>query len=107
MLMGYNSISFYAGKFLRKARKEKNMTGKQLAKLMHVSQQQISRYETGRTSLTLEQLSQLLFFLDKSWGELIQVIETEIEIEKKSINKDELINNYSLSKYLIDSLAKK
>ncbi|WP_265498989.1 helix-turn-helix domain-containing protein [Providencia rustigianii] len=83
------------------------MTGKQLAKLMHVSQQQISRYETGRTSLTLEQLSQLLFFLDKSWGELIQVIETEIEIEKKSINKDELINNYSLSKYLIDSLAKK
>ncbi|MFB9997014.1 helix-turn-helix domain-containing protein [Providencia rustigianii] len=105
--MGYNSISFYTGKFLRKARKEKNMTGKQLAKLMHVSQQQISRYETGRTSLTLEQLSQLLFFLDKSWGELIQVIETEIEIEKKSINKDELINNYSLSKYLIDSLAKK
>ncbi|MDD9338640.1 helix-turn-helix domain-containing protein [Providencia heimbachae] len=104
--MEYNSISCYAGKFLRKARKEKDMTGKQLAKLMHISQQQISRYETGRTSLTLDQLSLLLISLDKSWAELIQAIEIEIECEKKLINKKEPVNNYSLSKYLTESIIK-
>ncbi len=104
--MEYNSISYYAGKFLRKARKEKDMTGKQLAKLMHVSQQQISRYETGRTSLTLDQLSLLLTSLDKSWVELIQAIEIEIESEKKLMNKKESVNNYSLSRYLTEGFIK-
>ncbi len=104
--MEYNSISCYAGKFLRKARKEKDMTGKQLAKLMHVSQQQISRYETGRTSLTLDQLSLLLISLDKSWEELIKAIEFEVESEKKLMNKKESVNNYSLSRYLTEGIAK-
>ncbi|MDK3009847.1 helix-turn-helix transcriptional regulator [Providencia rettgeri] len=66
--MEVNNLSYYAGVFLRKSRKEKNLTGKQLAKLMHVSQQQISRYETGKTSLTIDQLSQLLNILDNKLG---------------------------------------
>ncbi|MGA6358928.1 helix-turn-helix domain-containing protein [Proteus mirabilis] len=37
--MKSNMISGHVGIFLRKARKEKNMTGKQLARLMNVSQQ--------------------------------------------------------------------
>ncbi|HEI9803898.1 TPA: helix-turn-helix transcriptional regulator, partial [Proteus mirabilis] len=54
--MKSNMISGHVGIFLRKARKEKNMTGKQLARLMNVSQQQISRYEIGATAITVDQL---------------------------------------------------
>lgn len=99
--MESNKISSYAGSFLRSARKEKNMTGKELAGLMNVSQQQISRYETGKTNLTLDQLSLLLVFLDKTWSELIKVIQEEYEKESKYIKNS---HNYtSLSKYLINN----
>ncbi|MEX5869443.1 helix-turn-helix domain-containing protein [Providencia hangzhouensis] len=45
--MKANIISSHVGNYLRKSRKEKNMTGKQLAELINISQQQVSRYETG------------------------------------------------------------
>ncbi|UNH39013.1 helix-turn-helix domain-containing protein [Moellerella wisconsensis] len=63
--MKSNIISSRVGAFLRIARKEKKMTGKQLALLMNISQQQISRYEIGITSITLDQLEKLLIVLDK------------------------------------------
>ena len=99
--MESNKISSYAGSFLRKARKEKNMTGKELARLMNVSQQQISRYETGKTNLTLDQLSLLLVFLDKTWSDVIKVIQEEYDRDSKYIKNS---HNYtSLSKYLVNN----
>ncbi|MGJ3355450.1 helix-turn-helix domain-containing protein [Providencia sp. Je.9.19] len=96
--MESNKISYYAGRFLRKARKDKNMTGQQLAKLMHVSQQQISRYENGKTPLTIDTLSQILKLLDKTWPELIFFVQEESKFDK---DEDEF---YSLSKHLINNL---
>lgn len=64
--MKSNMISGHVGIFLRKARKEKNMTGKQLARLMNVSQQQISRYEIGATAITVDQLANFLLILYKN-----------------------------------------
>ncbi|WP_272518383.1 MULTISPECIES: helix-turn-helix domain-containing protein [unclassified Providencia] len=75
--MKNNIISSRVGCFLRKARKDKNLSGKEIAKLINVSQQQVSRYETGITSLTLDQLDQYLFVLDKKWIELFKYIEFE------------------------------
>lgn len=66
------------GTFLRIARKEKKMTGKQLAVLMNISQQQISRYEIGITSITLEQLEKFLIILDKKWCDVIKFIEESL-----------------------------
>lgn len=62
--MEENRLTTLAGLFLRKARKEKKITGKQLAKLMGISQQQISRYENGITPLTLDLLHRFLLTLE-------------------------------------------
>ncbi|HBI3646752.1 fimbrial operon regulator, partial [Proteus mirabilis] len=70
--MKSNMISGHVGIFLRKARKEKNMTGKQLARLMNVSQQQISRYEIGATAITVDQLANFLLILDKKWVDVFK-----------------------------------
>ncbi|WP_272676397.1 helix-turn-helix domain-containing protein [Providencia huaxiensis] len=72
-----NTLSRSIGLFLKAARKDKNLTGKELAKLIHVSQQQVSRYELGNTPITLEQLEKYLIVLDKKWSDLLKYIERE------------------------------
>ncbi|MGK6693101.1 helix-turn-helix domain-containing protein [Proteus mirabilis] len=84
--MKSNMISGHVGIFLRKARKEKNMTGKQLARLMNVSQQQISRYEIGATAITVDQLANFLLILDKKWVDVFKYLENEFSDERE-INK--------------------
>ena len=77
--MKYNLISSSVGLFLKKIRQEKNLTGTQLAQLINVSQQQISRYETGASSLSLDQVNNILTVLDKRWVELIYYIDNASE----------------------------
>ena len=72
-----NSLSIRVGLFLKLARKDKGMTGKELAKLIHVSQQQVSRYERGETSLTLDKVGRILISLNKRWSELFEFIEDD------------------------------
>ncbi|MEQ4676026.1 helix-turn-helix transcriptional regulator [Providencia vermicola] len=91
--MKSNIISCHVGVFLRRARKEKNMTGKQMAKLMNISQQQISRYEIGTTSITLDQLEQFLRILDKRWIDVLRFLEDESVIGIKT-DKNESKNKY-------------
>lgn len=93
-----NTLSRSVGIFLRQARKDKNLTEKELAKLIHVSQQQVSRYEIGNTSLTLELLEKYLIALDKKWSDLLKYIERESR--RKNINNsisiyDEYKNGHS------------
>lgn len=80
------------------------MTGKQLAKLLNISQQQVSRYEIGITSITLDQLEQFLKILNKDWSDVIQYIEKESSIETKTdknkrSNKYLAWNSYSLKSF--------
>ncbi|QIF56685.1 MULTISPECIES: helix-turn-helix domain-containing protein [unclassified Providencia] len=91
--MKANIISSHVGNYLRKSRKEKNMTGKQLAELINISQQQVSRYETGTSSLSLDQLNEILTVLDKRWIEMICYIDCFSEENKR--------NNINLSKKTI------
>ncbi len=84
-----NMISRHVGHFLRRIRKEKNMTGKELAKLINISQQQISRYETGTSAISLEQLNEILIVLDKRWIEVFFYIESfsgKIRNDKSNLN---------------------
>ncbi len=70
-------INIVVGRFLQKSRKENDLTGKELARLINVSQQQISRYELGVTPLTLAQLNKLLRTLNKSWAEFFLYLEMQ------------------------------
>ena len=90
--MKSNMISGHVGIFLRKARKEKNMTGKQLARLMNVSQQQISRYEIGATAITVDQLANFLLILDKKWVDVFKYLENEFSDEREIYFMERLSN---------------
>lgn len=51
---------------IRQLRKQKGLTGTQLGKILHLSQQQISRYENGRNLIPFDMLLLLLFVLEES-----------------------------------------
>ncbi|HHR6391308.1 TPA: helix-turn-helix domain-containing protein [Providencia alcalifaciens] len=51
---------------IRHLRKQKGLTGVQLGKVLHLSQQQISRYENGRNLIPFDMLLLLLFVLEDS-----------------------------------------
>lgn len=54
------------GLVLREFRKCKGLSGVELAKLVGLSQQQISRYESGKNQVTLCMLFEILMALDVS-----------------------------------------
>lgn len=58
------SITQLAAFLIKKLRKERGMTGSELAQIMDMSQQQISRYERAITELTLEQTEKFALVFD-------------------------------------------
>lgn len=79
------------GGYLRTARINKSLSGKELATLMNISQQQVSRYERGKNSLTIEKLDSLLDFLDKDWNDFFSSV--ILNYTSKNINYFD-INSY-------------
>lgn len=65
-----NDLDIKVGLFFKKVRKEKKLSGRELAKIISVSQQQISRYENGKNSMSLSLINKLLIIFDKSWDDL-------------------------------------
>lgn len=72
------------GKEIHKLRKERSMTGKELAILVNVSQQQISRYECDVCNLTVDTLIIILNVLNVPLTDFFnQVFLRAFETEKK------------------------
>lgn len=81
-------ISHYVGDLIRKARIKNGITGTELAKQVHLSQQQISRYERGRTGFQLDVLLRLLSALNMDEAEKKRFFALVVEeIEGKSDKK--------------------
>lgn len=60
-----------AGALIRHLRIKNSMSGKTLAGFVGVSQQQISRYESGECELTLRQIQKIAFFLGFSFWQFV------------------------------------
>ncbi|QZY66601.1 helix-turn-helix domain-containing protein (plasmid) [Providencia rettgeri] len=60
----YSSLSKLIGDYLKRQRHNNDLSGKELAKLMNLSQQQISRYERGMTQFNLETLFRFFYVLN-------------------------------------------
>ncbi|EJD6584824.1 helix-turn-helix transcriptional regulator [Providencia rettgeri] len=71
-------FSSYSGKAIRKIRKDKGYTGKELASQLNLSQQQISRYERGENQLTIDVLFNVFIILDVSLPSFINYLFDEI-----------------------------
>lgn len=63
-----------AGDFIRQKRLALGLTGKGFGRLLNMSQQQISRYERGNTSMTLHQLDQMFRLLGVSWKTFVDEV---------------------------------
>lgn len=90
-----NDLDIKVGLFLKKARKEKKLSGRELAKIISVSQQQISRYENGKNSMSLSLINKLLIIFDKSWDDLNREVISSYnykvpESAKKNDNNDKV-----------------
>lgn len=68
-------ITELTGYFLREQRRYSNLTGKDLAKKMKLSQQQISRYERGITAVNLPTLINFFSVLNLEEREMLQFFE--------------------------------
>lgn len=62
------------GQFIRESRSAKSLTGAEFGKLINVSQQQISRYENGVTSISVETLDTIFSALDINWSEFYRKV---------------------------------
>ena len=93
--------SQYIGSALKTRRIAQGMTGSDLAKLAHVSQQQISRYECGKNAFHIEMLHTLFFVLKMDAHDVERLmrkaylfsINTRLETENQDNNKNNDIGN--------------
>ncbi|HHR6132336.1 TPA: helix-turn-helix domain-containing protein [Providencia alcalifaciens] len=66
------------GLYIRYVREQKRLSGSELAKRLNVSQQQVSRYENGVTTVNLCMMNKMVHALDLRWDEFIhQIIHAE------------------------------
>jgi transcriptional regulator with XRE-family HTH domain len=77
MIYDDNQIKVLAGFFLKRLRLQHRISEKELGILLNVSQQQISRYEKGVTSLTIVRVNQYLKVFGLNWNDFIEGLETE------------------------------
>ena len=62
------------GAFLRRRRVALNLSGNELGQALGLSQQQISRYEQGVTSMTLCRFNVFMTVLDFSWNDFFNEV---------------------------------
>lgn len=62
-----DNLNGVASSFLKKVRKKNGITESELAILLKISQQQVSRYENGKTQLTIGRINQYLEIFGLSW----------------------------------------
>ncbi|MFW0926873.1 helix-turn-helix domain-containing protein [Providencia sp. VP23HZSY-1] len=58
------NVTIYIGTYLKHRRKAVGLTGAQLASRLNISQQQVSRYERGKNSITIQGLLDILQALE-------------------------------------------
>ena len=80
------------GSFIAKARKEKKLTQKELADILHITDRAVSKWERGKGCPDISLLEDLSKILDVS---IIEILKGEQTNKKTKINNEELI--YSMN----------
>ena len=76
-----NSVSVAIGQKIKETRKSFGMTGKQLGLRLGVTQQQISRYESGTTPMTIDILFLIVRALDVKIEEILSDYISSLDYE--------------------------
>lgn len=75
----YKAFSSALGVEISRLRRERSLTGKELGKLIGVSQQQISRYENGVCDMPFITLCKLLHSLNVSLDDFFYLVSSELK----------------------------
>ncbi len=75
------------GERLKMLRKEKNMSQEELAFILSVSRQTISRWESSQTTPDLETLEKICQYFHMSYDELLQNKHIQRECNIKCVNR--------------------
>ncbi|EMI5492259.1 helix-turn-helix transcriptional regulator [Providencia stuartii] len=99
------------GKQIHKFRKERSMTGKELANLLNVSQQQISRYECGVCNITIDTLMVILHVMNVSLKEFFEQVFLNIVESDKIVGAEycqlfELSDKFNVLKNQLNTLSR-
>ncbi|SPY76327.1 helix-turn-helix domain-containing protein [Providencia rustigianii] len=86
-VVGKQNIYAVLGNHLRKARVSKGLSGQELAGIIQLSQQQISRYELGINKLSLDKLIEIAIFLDIDINEITKMIINNLNGKEKLLHK--------------------
>ncbi|KLN95535.1 helix-turn-helix domain-containing protein [Moellerella wisconsensis] len=86
MIYEDNQLSELAGIFFKNLRKKNRISEKELAALLKVSQQQVSRYENGKTQLTIVKINQYLTVFGLSWGDFLEGLNKEKDVIYSNTN---------------------
>lgn len=83
-------LDIQIGSYIKKIRKEKGLSGMDLAQKIGISQQQLSRYENGTTKLTFATINEILLVFNKQWFHLFNEVIYEFDHKQMicAINKD-------------------
>ncbi|MTB44455.1 helix-turn-helix domain-containing protein, partial [Providencia sp. wls1950] len=74
-----NIYSVMIGKEIREIRKNKRLSGSNIAKQLGISQQHYSRYECGKCRISVDTLLNILFVLDFDFGDFFNELKFQLK----------------------------
>lgn len=92
------SITKIVGASMKRARREKGLSGYEIAVRLNISQQQISRYERGINHISVDMLFNFMLALDISYEIILQYVLEEMKSSDMYVLD---INNASQGNFLI------
>lgn len=75
------TVSVLIGKRIQCIRKEKGITGDELARMLNISQQQVSRYERGINQITVDCLFKISEILNVELSELLGIEQQQVPFD--------------------------
>lgn len=81
-------IMVYVGQAVKKFRLDNNMSGEVLGNIIGVSQQQISRYERGKSEITVRRLDEIALAFNMTLFQFVEYIYNLVINDLGYINKN-------------------
>ncbi|HGN0870411.1 TPA: helix-turn-helix domain-containing protein [Providencia alcalifaciens] len=96
--MKNREINIRFGMYVQYMRKHKGISGAEFARRLNVSQQQVSRYEKGVTTVNLLMMEKIINALELRWDEFIhQIIYAEspswLRVRSRTVERKIPMNN--------------
>lgn len=86
MMIENSQLKIDIGRYIKKHRLKKGLSGSQLSDKLNISQQQISRYERGICSISIDKLDHVLKTLEVDWSDFFFSVMVEHSRRIKKIH---------------------